>query len=202
MAVDAFKRRRELEAQLARNQEAETALQREMENSGEVKRAELQTELLVKKEAQAKLQQELQESQKQVQVAAGAEALQAVETELEQKIKKLTDALGEESKRRERAEKQAGEHGARRRELEAKVAPLGQQLDEAQQRLKAETQLRQQLQEAHGELREFLEFAENQRSNAKPATDGKPPVEATRAELPTTTERRRALSSVRGFVES
>jgi len=53
LAVDAFKRRRELEAKLAKSQEAEKALQREMEASGRAKRrAQLEADLTENKQLQ------------------------------------------------------------------------------------------------------------------------------------------------------
>ena len=69
LAVDAFKRRRELEAQLARRQEAEKTLQGRMETSDGAKgRGELEAQLAENQQAQAKLRQELHESQKQLEV--------------------------------------------------------------------------------------------------------------------------------------
>ena len=62
LAVDAFKRRRELEATLAKNQEAEKVLQLEIKTTHRAKRLdELATELEENKQTQAKLRQELQE---------------------------------------------------------------------------------------------------------------------------------------------
>ena len=67
MAVEAFKHRRELEAKLAKNQEAEKALQREIEAPDRAKRrGELEAELAQNKQTQAQLRQELAESQKQL----------------------------------------------------------------------------------------------------------------------------------------
>src|SRR5207249_7616502 len=67
MAVDAFKRRRELEAKLAKMQEAEKSLQGQIEApDGAKRRAELETELADNKRLQTKLRQELEEAQKQL----------------------------------------------------------------------------------------------------------------------------------------
>src|SRR6185436_6533433 len=67
MAVDAFKRRRELEAQLAKKQEAEKALQREMQTADPAKpRGELEAQLAENQQAQAKLRHDLEESRKQL----------------------------------------------------------------------------------------------------------------------------------------
>src|SRR5207302_1488077 len=114
MAVDAFKRRRELEAQLAKNQEAEKALQREIEAPERAKqRGKLEAELAENRQAQAQLRHDLEESQKQAQgpqKSAGAEpsALEArtqelhtTQAEVEQKVKQVTEALAQETRRRQ-----------------------------------------------------------------------------------------------------
>jgi chromosome segregation ATPase len=65
LAVDAFKRRRELEAQLTKHQEAEKALRLEMEAADRTKQpAQLEAQLTENKQAQAQLRQELEDSQK------------------------------------------------------------------------------------------------------------------------------------------
>ena len=68
LAVDAFKRRRELEAQLAKHQQTEKALQREIETIGPApRRDELETQLVQNKQAQAQVRQELKDSRDQLQ---------------------------------------------------------------------------------------------------------------------------------------
>src|SRR5258707_13968657 len=118
LAVDAFKRRRELEAELAKNQEAEKALQVEMAAPDEAKRRrELGAELAENKRTQARLRQELEASQKQLQaqkenylaeqarLEAGIDALQAP---VEEKGKGVTEALAGETRGREGAERPGG----------------------------------------------------------------------------------------------
>src|SRR5439155_8368239 len=236
MAVDAFKRRRELEARLAKNQEAEKALQQEMAGADRGKqRGELEARLAQNQQAQAQLRQEIAESQKQLQaqqadylaeqsrLEAGTEALaeqsgprtgtdpqdaevdrqtkgagrrgalnavrgfvegkigflkhkpresaepqgvegpqaqphapqessgaeqtkfqvlsqelQTAHTEVLHRVKRLTETLAEETRRRTGAELQAGEVGQRRSDLEARLGQLRQELKASEGYLRAQ----------------------------------------------------------------
>src|SRR5262249_50296176 len=67
MAVDAIKRRRELEAELAKRQQTEQALRLEMETPvGAKGREGLEAELEENKKVQAQLREQLEQSQKQL----------------------------------------------------------------------------------------------------------------------------------------
>jgi chromosome segregation ATPase len=96
-------------------------------------RKELESELAENKRVQAKLRrdlekaQELQDSQQEssglehTKLEARVSELQVARADMEQQIKQATEALAEESKRREGAEQQAKEIGQHRKELEAEL---------------------------------------------------------------------------------
>src|SRR2546421_210077 len=120
--------------------------------SGEIgaRRNELEAQL-------APLRQELEASQKQLrshQESSSAEqaSLQGqfkewdgAKSEVELEVKRLTEALGNETQRRENAESRAGETGLHRSDLESELAknkqaqaPLRQELESAQKQLRSQ----------------------------------------------------------------
>src|SRR5205807_2006237 len=121
--------KRLMEALAAENHRRENAEQQAVEIGQ--RRSELEAELGKNKQTQAQLRQELETLQKQLcaqQESSGAEQtrlevrtkeLQATQAEVEQQVKRLTEALAQETKRRQAAEQQAGEAGQHRSELEA-----------------------------------------------------------------------------------
>jgi DNA-binding response OmpR family regulator len=172
--------RGELEAALAENDQTKKTLRRELEASESAKqRGELEAELAENKQTQARLRHDLEASQRHLQaqqqsavaeqatLQARTQELRAAQAEMEQQIKRLTEAFAEESKRRQGAEQQAGEINQRRRELEAQLGQLGQQLQQTQTHLHAETQLRQEWQQAQQHMRNVLQLAENQHAQAQ-----------------------------------
>src|SRR5262249_48183696 len=119
MAVDAFKLRRELEAKLQKQQEAEKAVHQQIAEAARAKkRTAWEAKLAENKQSQAQLQQEIDESQKQLQAQqdnfqaeqskldAQAEALRAGEPDLGQKVQRLLETLAEETRLRQGAEQQ------------------------------------------------------------------------------------------------
>src|SRR5207253_1512283 len=106
------------------------------QQAGEIgeRRSELEAQLAERQQAQARLQHELEESQNHLRVqqegtlaeqtkfGARIKELQVTQVEVEQQVKRLTEALAEETKRRESAERQAGEMGQQRGEVEARLA--------------------------------------------------------------------------------
>ena len=136
LAVDAFKRRRELEATLAGNEQAEKALQRQMETpDGAKRRRRLEIELVKIKRAQAQLRQELEASQKQLRaqkendlaeqskLEANTRALQSAQAEVAQKVKRLTETLAGETKGGRGDEQQSSE-AAKQSNRSARRGPL------------------------------------------------------------------------------
>jgi chromosome segregation ATPase len=102
---------------------------------------------------------------------------------VQEKVRRVTEALAEETRRRESAEQQAAEIGQRRSQLEAELAQLEQRYNEAHQQLQTETQLRQELQQAEKQLVSFLQLAEKQnylveQSRLEPRTLGLEAAEA------------------------
>jgi hypothetical protein len=117
-------------------------------------------------------QKQLQEQQanaeaEQNKLKARAQELQAAQDTVEQQVKRLTESLAEETKRRESAEKQTGEFTQRRSELEARMAQLGEELQKAQKQVQAEAQVRQELQQAQGQTQRLLQLAESQRAQVE-----------------------------------
>jgi hypothetical protein len=118
------------------------------------------------------LRQELEASQKQLQaqqershleqirLEARTQELQAAQAEVQQQVKRLTEALAQETKRREGAEQQAGEIGQRRSELETELA----------QNQQAQASLRQELEASQKELEGSgrIAFAEQSKLEARP----------------------------------
>jgi chromosome segregation ATPase len=140
LAVDAFRRRRELEGQLAKHQQAEQALQRQLQAPQRTQRpGELEAQLTENQQAQAKLRRQLAEPDPA-----------AAQTEVERQIKRLAEALAEQTKCRQEAEQQAAEIRQRRSELEAELARVRQQLEVSRQQLHA-------LQASSGAQQEELE---------------------------------------------
>jgi len=156
-------RRRELEAQLGQlgqqlqqtqtHLHVETQLRQEWQQAQQHMRNVLQ--LAENQHAQAQSRQQMEEAQQQqraqeenylaeqAKLKARTRELQAVLAPVEQKVKQLTEELAKETKRREGAERQAGELGNRRAELEAELATNKQ----------AQERLRQQLSEVKRQLR-------------------------------------------------
>src|SRR5204863_78640 len=97
--------RQELEAQMGQlRQELETA-QKELWAQQEISGAE------------------------QTRLATQTQELQAAKLAVEQQVARLTETLCDETRRREDAERQAGEIGNRRSALEAELSRLGQELE-------------------------------------------------------------------------
>ncbi len=144
--------RSQIEAALAENEQTEKALQREVEASESAKRwGELEAELAENKRTQAQLRQELAEAQKQLKalgekrpgdprsmLEARTKELQAAQAEVAQQVKRVTEALAEETRRREGAEQQAAVIGRQRVELEGELDHLRRQLNIALQQQQAQ----------------------------------------------------------------
>src|SRR5262249_12852574 len=115
----------ELEAKLAKSQEAEKGLQQQMEASGAKEKGQLEAELAENKQVQTQLRQEIEDSHKHLQaqqmnylteqpgLETRMEPLQSAQGDLEQKVKRLTETLAEQTRRREEAEQssRAGRKG-------------------------------------------------------------------------------------------
>src|SRR5207253_1820066 len=117
--------------------------------AGEIgqRRSELEAELAKDKPAQAMLGVEPSQKELPAQESPRLEAheLQAAQAEVMQRVKRLTETLAEETKRREGAERQAGEIGQYRSKLEAELAENKQAQARLQQELEAsQKQLRAQ----------------------------------------------------------
>jgi len=157
LAVEAFKQRRELEAKLAKMEQAEQALLQQLESSDNAKRRELEEELAKNQQEQALLRQQLEDAHQQLQaqkeqylaeqsrLVASTEELRSAQADLEQKVKRITDALTEETRRREAADQQASRIGQDRSQLEAALtdarqaqAGLQHELEIAQKQLQAQ----------------------------------------------------------------
>lgn len=111
LAVDAFKRRRELESKLATHLAAERTLQRELEAPDHGKqRIELAAELAENRQAQTKLREDLAESQKQLQ--AQLEHYHAEPTRLEAETRALPGQSDVEAERSELPSNEAGQLAA------------------------------------------------------------------------------------------
>src|SRR5438876_10799698 len=88
LAVEAFKHRRQLEAQLAKHQAAEQAVQEQMQSpEGAKRRGQLAGQLAEHQQAQATLRQQLEESQKQLETQK--EAYEAEQAKFEAKLEAL-----------------------------------------------------------------------------------------------------------------
>ena len=146
MAVESFKRCRELEGQLAKQQAGEKTLQGQLEHPENAKRrGELEAELARNKEVQAKLCEQLRKAQKQLQAQAEngqpprldvqLPELQVAQAQVEQQISRLSEALAQETRRRESAEQQARETGQSRTELETQLAHTRQELEASHKQL-------------------------------------------------------------------
>ena len=73
---------------------------------------------------QSQAQQESSEAE-QSRLQARTQELQTAQAEVEQQVKRLTESLAQETKRRQSAEQQAVELGQLRSDLDAKLAVLG-----------------------------------------------------------------------------
>src|SRR5262249_26478818 len=110
LAADGLERRRDLEGQLAKSQETEERVRRDLEALERGKRRnELEAELAEHKQAQAQLQRQLDEVRKQLQakqesstieqskLEARTQDLQAAQSEVVQQVQRLTDSLAQET---------------------------------------------------------------------------------------------------------
>src|SRR5262249_53444897 len=67
-----------------------------------------------------------------------SEDLQAAQGDVLERVKRLTDTLAEETKRRQGAEREAGETAQRRSELEGQLGQVRQELETSQKQLQAQ----------------------------------------------------------------
>src|SRR5262249_52904159 len=121
-----------LTAMLAQETESRKRAEQQANDSGQ-QRVDLEAELAKNKEAQATLQQELEALQKQLQAQETSWAEQvrletrineslAAKAALQQQLDRLRETLAEQSKRLETVQQEAAETGKQRSELEARLA--------------------------------------------------------------------------------
>jgi chromosome segregation ATPase len=149
-ASDIGLQRGELEAELAKNKQA-------------------QTQLLYAFEALQKQLHEHQENSRveQARLDARTKELQAAKAEVEQEVRRLTERVAAETWRREGAEQQAGEIGLRCSELHAELARNNQAQAQLRYELQASQQQLQSQQESFNTEQTWLETRTQQLQSAK-----------------------------------